>query len=230
MRDPSEASASSANAGDAASTTTPDARVLEVWCTFLDRMATDAEAALAAAIAYQQLDSAARDVWVSSLEQDLKHIKAPRIAVYAPLLAVERDPQRRERLLRAVGAPQEETRPAAAARGLVGQTGGRSRIAIIVGPLYLDFVHVLACSFCPGECFEWVKHDPIVEEARAPRAGDYIAGVRLDAIPLRALVDDLAWTVVAHRRQGHELPDALSVFADLFGPVTPESSEPTRAK
>jgi hypothetical protein len=31
-------------------------------------------------------------------------------------------------------------------------------------------------------------------------------------------VDDLAITVVAHTRAGQPLPEALSVFADLFGP------------
>jgi hypothetical protein len=43
-------------------------------------------------------------------------------------------------------------------------------------------------------------------------------GVVLEAMPLKAAVDDLAITVVAHTRIGRPLPEALSVFADLFGP------------
>ena len=52
-----------------------DARVIDVWCEWLGALATDAEAALAAAMAYKELDDAARDRWLSALEQD-----APRLA------------------------------------------------------------------------------------------------------------------------------------------------------
>ena len=91
-------------------------------------------------------------------------------------------------------------------------------MATIVAPLYLDFVQVLACAYRPSEGFDWVKHDPIVERSRAPRAGDVLGDAVLEATPLRAAVDDLAITVVAHTRAGRPLPEALSVFADLFGP------------
>jgi hypothetical protein len=189
-----------------------------VWCAFLDRLATDAEAALAVAMAYRELDAPARDVWISALEQDAERVSVPRIAVYAPLLAVESDSKRRQRLLSALGPEQADARPKSAAFALSGNDASGGRTTAIVAPLYLEFVQVLACSFRVGEHFEWVRHDPIVERQYAPRPNHALCGVTLDPVPLRAAVDDLAITIVAHSRSGRPLPDALSVFADLFGP------------
>jgi hypothetical protein len=195
-----------------------------VWCAFLDRLATDAEAALAAAMAYRELDGPSRDTWISALEQDVDLVNVPRIAIYAPVLAVETDPKRRARVLAAVGPAQAEATPRTPAYALMSRAGaGRNkadsrRVATIVAPLYLDFVQVLACAYRPGEEFDWVKHDPIVERSRAPRAGEIIGEAVLEAAPMRAAVDELALTVVAQTRTGRPLPEALSVFADLFGP------------
>jgi hypothetical protein len=72
-----------------------DARVVEVWCAWLGALATDAEAALAAAMAYKELDEPSRDRWLGALEHDVPRLDVPLIAVYAPLLAVEVDPARR---------------------------------------------------------------------------------------------------------------------------------------
>jgi hypothetical protein len=195
-----------------------DPRLVDVWCGFLDRLATDAEAALAAAMAYRELSGPDRDVWIAALAQDIDRVSVPRIAVYAPLLAVETDPKRRALVLQAIGPEQADATPRTAAFALSSRAGGASRVAAIVAPLYLDFVQVLACAYRPGEGFDWVKHDPIVELGRAPRPGERIGGAVLEATPLRAAVDDLAITVVAHTRSGRPLPEALSVFADLFGP------------
>lgn len=201
-----------------------DRRALDVWCFFLDKLATDAEAALAAAMAYRELDGPSRDTWISALEQDVEMVRVPRIAVYAPLLAVETDGKRRTRILAAVGPAQAEATPRSPAYALMSRANdSRSkadtrRVATIVAPLYLDFVQVLACSYRPGEAFDWVKHDPIVERSRAPRAGAKIGDVVLEAAPMHAAVDELAITVVAHTRTGKPLPEGLSVFADLFGP------------
>lgn len=201
-----------------ASPEAPDPRLYRVWCAFLDRLATDAEAALAVAMAYRELDGIGRDVWISALEQDADRITVPRIAVYAPLLAVEIDSKRRHRLLSALGPEQADARPQSPAFALSGNDDSGRSVAAIVAPLYLDFVQVLACGYRIGEGFEWVRHDPIVERKHAPRAGAPICGVTVEACPLRSAVDDLAITVVAHTRSGRPLPDALTVFADLFGP------------
>ncbi len=200
-----------------------DPRLVDVWCTFLGSLATDAEAALAAAMAYRELDGEARDVWIAALEQDMDRVTVPRIAIYAPLLAVEVDAARRQRLLSAIGPISSDATPRQAAYALAGKVGGPNRITAIIAPLYLDFVQVIACSFRLGEAFDWVKHDPIVERRHAPRPGECLNGVLLEATPLNAAVDDLAITVVAHARDGRSIPEALSVFADLFGPSAAEA-------
>jgi hypothetical protein len=204
--------------GAKAESSAVDPRLQRIWCAFLDRLATDAEAALAVAMAYRELDGLGRDVWISALEQDADRVNVPRIAVYAPLLAVETDPKRRQRLLTALGPEQAAARPKTPAFALSGADGSGSRTTAIVAPLYLDFVQVLACSYRVGERFDWVRHDPIVERSHAPRPNHPLCGVSLDAIPLQSAVDDLAITIVAHARTGSPLPDALTVFADLIGP------------
>jgi hypothetical protein len=191
---------------------------VDAWCVFLARLATDAEAALAAAMAYRELEGPARDEWIAALAHDIDRLSVPPIAVYAPLLAVEMDPRRRQRVLSALGPVRAEATSKRSAFALASRPQGSFRIAVIVAPLYLDFVQVLACGYRAGEGFDWVKHDPIVEHARAPRPSDLVGGVMVETTPLGTVVDDLAITVVAHARTGATLPEALTVFADLFGP------------
>jgi hypothetical protein len=195
-----------------------EARVVDAWCEWLGALATDAEAALAAAMAYKQLDGEARDSWLSALEQDAGRLSVPRIAVYAPLLAVESDPTRRARIADGIGPLDAAATPRAAAYGLMGIARDGTRVATIVTPLYLDFVQVLACGYRLNEGFCWVKHDPIVDRKRTPAGGVELLGAVLENTPLKPLVDELAHVVLAHRRSGRKLPEALRVFADLFSP------------
>jgi hypothetical protein len=195
-----------------------DTRVLDAWCEWLGALATDAEAALAAAIAYRELDAVARDHWLSALEQDAVRLKVPRIAVYAPLLAVESDPERRARIADAIGPMDLLAMPRSAAQGLLGKLADGSYVAVLITPLYLNFVQVLACSYRVERGFGWVRHDPIVDREQAPRHGGRIDGALVERTPLKSLIDDLAHAVLAHKRSGRELPEALRVFADLFGP------------
>ncbi len=203
-----------------------DARVVDAWCAWLDALASDAEAALAAAMAYKALDDDGRDRWLDVLEQDSLRVSVPRIAVYAPLLSVESESARRRRIELAIGPDDETASPRGALRCLRGEMSGAMRVATIVSPLYLDFVQVLACSYSERTGFAWVKHDPIVDGAKAPCAGDVIGGVRLEATPLKSVVDELAHAIIAHQREGHELPEALRIFADLFGQQPEPSSQP----
>jgi hypothetical protein len=200
--------------------------VLDAWCEWLGALATDAEAALAAAIAYRELDAQGRTSWLNALEQDSLRLKVPRIAVYAPLLAVESDPERRERITFAMGPAELEATPRTAIQALSARRADGLRIAIIVVPLYLDFVQVLACAYRPEGGFSWVRHDPIVEMKRAPVPGHKLEGVELERTPLKALIDELSHAVLSQRRNGRELPEALRVFADLFGPNVDGSTPP----
>jgi hypothetical protein len=97
-------------------------------------------------------------------------------------------------------------------------------VAVLVVPLYLRFVQVLACGFrTTGDGFEWVRHDPIVDEPDSPKVGTVVGDAELETIPMNALVDELALAVLSHTRSGRVLPDALRLFADLFGPVVPSA-------
>ncbi|HXK20109.1 MAG TPA: hypothetical protein VNG33_19995 [Polyangiaceae bacterium] len=203
-----------------------DTRVLDAWCEWLGALATDAEAALAAAIAYRELDAQGRTSWLNALEQDSVRLKVPHIAVYAPLLAVESDPERRERITFAMGPAEAEATPRAAIQALSARRADGLRIATVVVPLYLDFVQVLACAYRPEVGFSWVRHDPIVESKRAPVHGHRLEGVELERTPLKALIDELSHAVLSQRRSGRELPEALRVFADLFGPNIEGSTPP----
>lgn len=204
-----------------------DTRVLDAWCEWLGALATDAEAALAAAIAYQELDSGARDRWLSALEQDAVRLNVPRIAVYAPLLAVESDPERRARITDAIGPMDVAATPRYVAQALRGRLPDGACVAVLITPLYLDFVQVLACSYRMDSGFGWVRHDPIVDRRQAPRHGERIEGALVERTPMKSLIDELAHAVLAQKRSGRELPEALRVFADLFGPNVGGTSPPS---
>jgi hypothetical protein len=203
-----------------------DERLVGAWCEWLGALATDAEAALATAIAYRELTPAGRDYWLAVLEQDAKRLDVPKIALYAPLLAVETDTARRERISLAMGPIEIDVTPGFAAHSLSGVARDGSRVAVLVTPLYLNFAQVLACGYRASGGFTWVRHDPIVLHTSVPQEGSLLGGALLEDTPMKALIDDLAHAVLAHRRAGGELPDALKMFADLFGPSVGGSQPP----
>ncbi len=196
-----------------------DPRMVEAWCAWLDKLATDAEAALAAAIAYRELEPADRDRWLSALAHDAERLSVPRIALYAPLLSVESEGKRRQRIIDAIGPVDPSTAPTRPTRALRGVQRDRVRVATIVAPLYLDFVQVLACGY-DSSGIRWVKHDPIVDASKAPRAGDALGDVVLENADLDPVVDELALAIVQDARERREVPEALRVFADLFAPAS----------
>jgi hypothetical protein len=193
-----------------------DPRILAAWREWLRALATDAEAAIAAAHVYGELAPPAREAWLDALIEDSPKLSVPLVAVYAPLLAVESDPARRDRIERAIaddGLPDlDGPRPI---RALQGIAPDGARVLALVSPLYLSFVQVLWCRYS-GEGFEWVRHDPILRGKDAPTDGVSADGVILDATPLTPVVEDLAHAVLAQRRRGLELPRPLQLFAHLF--------------
>ncbi len=197
-----------------------DGRSTAVWRQWLSSMATDAEAALAAAFAYREMDSDGREQWLSSLELDAPLVNVPKVALYAPLLAVESDPERRDRLLFALGELSLELAPAAKACSFLGFGEGGARTYVVATPLYLRFFQVLACGVREGE-FVWVNHDPIVAHEGIPQAGDVLKGTALDEAPMKSVLDELASCVLSHQRTGKPLPEALSVLGELLGPLGP---------
>lgn len=202
---------------------TQDARAVGAWRQWLTSMATDAESVMAAAIAYRDLDPEGRERWLDSLEADAPNVDVPKVALYAPLIAVERDPTRRARLLAALEgfAAEEEysaARPSGQAQALTGRDTAGVRVSVLVLPLYLDFVQVLACGH-DASGFVWVRHDPVLLKARAPRPGDRLQDACLEATPFKPAIDALAQAVLAHRRTGEPLPEALGILADLLDPA-----------
>jgi hypothetical protein len=196
-----------------------DERVRAAWHAWLSALATDAEAALAAALSYEALDGDGRTLWLDALDQDAPYLDVPRVALYAPLLSVETEPQRRARIEAAVEEEITVNRKRPAVRALRGVAANGDRIVAVILPLYLKFVHVVACRFRPNGGFVWVRRDPIVSEGDAPRRQGELEGTALEDTPLKPVVEELAHAVVAHRRSGEELPEALRAFAHLFQPT-----------
>ena len=196
---------------------TQEKRLHEAWRAWLASLASDAEAALGAAHAYSDLDDAGRDAWLDALAEDVPRLDVPAVAVYAPLLAVESDPERRERIGLAIG---EQSRDAFVQSGqtrtLRGLAGDRTRVAVLVSPFYLRFVRILTCRYSPDEGFVWGRYDPIVADDRAPMPGAVIDGVPLEATPTKPVIEELAHAILAQRRRGEDPPNALYYFADLF--------------
>jgi hypothetical protein len=192
-----------------------DPRALAAWREWLGALATDAEAALAAAHVYAELPPAARDAWLDALQEDAPKLEVPRVAVYAPLLAVETDPARRTRIQEAVGDEPLPV-PRMGVRALRGIAADGARVVALVVPAYLDFVRVLWCRFAPDEGFAWARQDGLLGERDAPRAGTKMDGVPLEVTPLTPVVEELAHAVLAAGRTGSPLPAALRPFAELF--------------
>lgn len=189
-------------------------RVRGAWCAWLESLATNADAAMAAASIYGELPPDGRDAWLDALAEDAPELDVPTGAVYGPLLAVETDPTRSHRIRELTGMSLGPVTQID--RALMGTSGGGLRVAALVIPLYLDFVRLVVCRFVKDVGFDWVRQEPIVRERDAPVAGSVIDGVQLFASSSESVVDELAHAVLAHRRAGRELPQLLRDCADLF--------------
>jgi hypothetical protein len=207
-----------------------DACVRSAWRTWLSALATDSEAAVAAALAYESLPPEARNAWLDVLESDAATLPVPTVALYAPLLAVESDAARRGRMEAAIAAdPGLTGAPACEPRALRGVACDGVHACVIVAPLYLDFVQVLSCRYTPDGGFVAVRHDPL------RNAGDLepmreVDGVAIEPTPLRVVVEELAHAILADKRGQRATPSALASFAYLFAPHLDDSegAEPSR--
>lgn len=188
------------------------------WQVWLASLATDADAATVAAHLYGELPDEARDAWLAALDEDAPGLGVPHAALYGPLLAVEADPTRRARI--GLAANTSLGSITEVRRALIGTASGGVRLAVLVIPLYLDFVRVLVCRIVKDRGFDWVKHLPFVREADAPDKGTVIDEVKLYLSSRDAVVDELAHAVLAQRRSGRPLPQILRDCADLFSATT----------
>jgi hypothetical protein len=193
-----------------------DPRFHAAWQEWLRALATDADAALAAAHVYRDLDGDARDALLSALIEDAPALLVPVVAIYAPLLAVESDPARRARIELAIGSDVGADPDRRRVRALRGIAPDGTRVLALVSPLYLRFVDVLFCRYTADEGFVWVRHEGLLDERDAPADGDAVDGVAVVATPLTPVIEELAHAVLAQRRCGRDLPPALHLFTHLF--------------
>jgi hypothetical protein len=179
------------------------------WRSWLLALASDADAALAAALAYESLDDAGRRAWLDALDQDAPTLAVPPIALYAPLLAVETDEQRRARIEEAVGDNAVD-------RSACALVGGKEdeRVCVISVPLYLSFVEVLVCRYSPDRGVMAAHHEPLRHKDDVATLAE---GEPLEAASIRTVIDELAHAVLADRRAGRTPPKPLTMFAHLFG-------------
>jgi len=207
---------------DAFSTSSPsnpsdlEPRMLAAWREWLAALASDADAALAAADLYAGLAPAARDAWLDALAEDGPSLSVPLLALYAPLLGVEMDVDRRARMEIAVAMGGASGVDTPLARAFAGMTPSGARVVALIQPVYLQFVRVLWCRFVPDEGIFWARQDSLLANAQAPKSGDIVDGVVLDKTPMAPIVEELAHAILAHGRSGLELPSSLRDFADLF--------------
>lgn len=183
------------------------------WRIWLGALGTDAEAALSAAFTYESLDEKARLAWLDALDADVPRLNVPRMAIYAPLLAVEQDEARRERMTLAMGELDDAPPPPRRALRAITTTG--EHVCAIVSPVYLDFVELLVCRYHPDRGIVHASHDPL-QSARMYSAPCEIDGETAEAAHLADVVEDLAHAIIADGRKGRRAPVALVRFAHLF--------------
>lgn len=206
--------------------TDDDDRVRAAWRSWLSALATDAEAAMAAALAYESLPGEGRDAWLDALTTDAPGLGVPMVALYAPLLAVEGDPARRERIELAMVADADASPPTdRETRALLGVDRDGTHACVVVAPLYLDFVQVLSCRYTPSGGFVTVRHEPMrhVGDVAAVQEVD---GVVVEPTPLRVVVEELAHAILADKRDRRATPAALTSFAHLFVPDLESEADP----
>jgi hypothetical protein len=204
-----------------------DSRAHAAWRTWLSALATDAEVAMAAALTYESLEGGAREQWLDVLEQESATLLVPKIALYAPLLAVEMDDIRRARIYRSMRPDRIHSPSLDSTWAFRGVGADGIHAATIVCPAYLDFVQVLQCTYWPDQGFQSVRHDPLRHRKDAPAGDIHVDDVPLEPTPTRFVVEELAHAIVADLRQGKEAPPALTAFVHLFEvEVSPESEAP----
>jgi hypothetical protein len=204
-----------------------DAHFRAAWRTWLSALATDAEAAMAAALAYESLPGDGRDAWLDALEVDAPELGVPVVALYAPLLAVEPEGARRDRIQSKIAEGAEDGRASTGeVRAHRGVAPDGTHACVIVSPLYLDFVQVLLCRYTPAGGFLEVKLEPLRNARDAEWPGE-VNGVAVEPTPLRVVVEELAHAILADKRSSREAPQVLQSFAHLFVPYLHDGHEET---
>jgi len=214
-----------AEAGAPPPSASEHARAVGAWRAWLGALASDAEAALAAAMTYAALPDETRDAWLDALERDRGLVEAPRVALYAPLLAVEVDPARRARIAFHMGTLPPSVR---GGKALCGRSAKGEAVCAVSTPVYLDFVELLVCRYDPERGVSSAYHEPFRHVSEVPLAVQSALGEAIELSPgvLRDVIEELAHAVLAGQREGRPSPEALARFSHLFNPDFEGDSSP----
>jgi hypothetical protein len=196
-----------------------DPRVALAFRAWLEALATDPEAVTAAAMAYESLASDGRDAWLDALVVEAPSLRAPALALYAPLLGVETDPARRARIEAALAAAPAPERARGPLRCLHGVDNAGASVAAIVVPLYLDFVEVLVCRYDPDVGISAARRGPLLHASdvwSGERALREVDGTAVSESSLSFVIEGLAHALVADRRAGRPPPEPLRLYEYLF--------------
>ncbi len=196
-----------------------DPRLSSAFRAWLEALATDPEAATAAAMAYESLAPDGRDAWLDAIALEAPLLDVPALALYAPLLGVESDDTRRARINAALAAAPATPHPPRTLRALHGVLPSGEMVAAIVIPLYLDFVELLVCRYQPDVGVTSARRGPLLRSTEVwsgPGAIREIDGAALEEIPFAYVVEGLAHALVADRRQGRPPPEPLRTYDFLF--------------
>jgi hypothetical protein len=193
------------------------APIRRAWRSWLAALAADAEAALAAALTYEALPGEVRDAWLDAVDAEAWSLDVPVIAFYGPLLGVESDPARIERMRAVVAADPASASAPSEPLAWMGVAASGVHACIVAFPLYLDYVREIVCRYTPEGGFVAAAHDPL-RRAAAPLPLRDVEGVAVERTPLPLVVDELAHAVLAHKRRNEAPPPALQWFLDLFVP------------
>jgi hypothetical protein len=206
-----------------------DPRMRSAWRTWLSALATDAEAAMAAALAYESLPAEGREAWLDALEADAPELAVPLVALYAPLLAVELDEGRRDRMAATLRSRSVTVEPPGRVRAFHGVGPSGEHVCAVLSPLYLDFVELLVCRYDPDGGVLSARRDPVrhvldvigatpSDPVDSRKVRCVVDEVAVAEVPLSHVVEGLAHAVVADRRVGRDAPAVLATYAHLFGP------------
>jgi hypothetical protein len=199
--------------------TPPEGRVASAFRAWLAALATDPEAATAAAMAYESLAPEGRSAWLDAIATEMAVLDVPALALYAPLLGVETDPVRRARIESALSAAPATPHLPRTLRALYGEHPSGESVAAIVVPLYLDFVEILVCRYHPDKGVSSARRGPLLRSTEVwsgPTRVAEVDGVALVEEPFAFVVEGLAHALVADRREGRPPPEPLRTYDFLF--------------
>jgi hypothetical protein len=194
------------------------AHVRSSWRSWLSALATDAEAAIAAALTYETLSGEVRDAWLDAIAIEAASLNVPVVAFYAPLLAVELDSERVARMQAAVAADRSSARPVEPEPiAWMGTAEGGLHACVVAAPLHLDYFRVLQCRYTPDDGFVSATCDPLRHASQISSFCE-VDGVSVEPTPLPIVVDELSHAILADRRRHRAPPTALESFVHLFAP------------